>query len=335
IEAAGWLYPEAGIRKGMLAHHDIAYLPEQFLVPGTEGRRALAKLKGGPNLLFSAEGFAYLDADQTRTLANIVGAEQIQILLMLRDPLYLFYATWKERVKHGHLQSLPEFFMQHFSDPSASNILNPVLVLRKFAHLGERFSLVVQPYDHLKAEGTDIVSHLWHGMLGIEAPFEAKVKTPNTSLSIAHTEFLRLLLREYRAEHPAHPLNVARICFTRIVKGARPDKANMPKWLRGDTRDYGAEIDEAFAEISEMERLFTLDRGTSVHSYIRHEVFTEFGDRFAPQVTEEQVYATDPVRLRYYDSEDLLRSVKISRLIKHMIPEIAAMMKERIGPDAA
>ena len=324
LEAAGWLYPAAGRTDVSADHRLLAYQSEDYLTPGLPGYQALHDLRDADrNLIFSAEGMVYWPAERFYTLVDLIGAEEVEILFYLRDPFTVFYSTWRERVKHGYLDSLPEYFMVHFADPSNSPLMNPTLTMRKLANLGPRFKLTVLSYDKLRAEGTDIVDHLWGRMLGIEKPFKVKREAVNASFDIEVSEFLRLMLQEYRFRDPGIDLNRLRQIFTQLFNASSRNNGKGPLGIGAD-RSYATRIRDAFEDLETQRQRFEINRHTGVHSYIRNECAQDFAAHMPHPLDPAEVYDSRDVVYEYFNTEDMRRSAKIMRLVEDIMSAVDA-----------
>lgn len=199
LSRAGWHYPaNVGIQPGIPdAHHDLSYRAETYFWPGRENHRQLTDLaakldRSGKNLLLSAEGFSMWPLSQYLRLADILGFAQIEVIYALRDPVALMQSYWAEEVKQGMTSSLPDRIMTAMLDPMRTRLLNPLIDLNPLIG-SDRVTLHLLPFEHLKAAGVDLFTHICDKVLGLGA-LSPKVDGPvNVGFPIEQTEFLRLM----------------------------------------------------------------------------------------------------------------------------------------------
>lgn len=329
-----WEYPPAGQTPKNWGHHLLAYRHPEYLTPGTDGYAALSALATtGNNIVMSAEGFVGWQTEQFEALAKVTGATDIEIVFLLRNPFQVFYSTWKEMVKQGKLDNLPEFFMQHFADPSHSALINPTMLLRKMSLLPSPYRLTILSYDQLRASKTPIFDPIWYKVLGIASPYHEHRKSVNQSFTIEISEFLRMLLADYKEQHPETEMIKARLAFERLI-----DPLDRVK-KRGEARRLrdlalAARIDDAFETIRDRKRTFSVPTHTGVHTYLRAQIWEEFGKHFMPGTQPEGLISTDPVALEYYRAEDLRGCGALMDLmaeIMTMIPSQIAAHDARIA----
>ncbi|MEM7506805.1 MAG: hypothetical protein AAF415_08660 [Pseudomonadota bacterium] len=324
-----WQLPVPGRLADRGDHGDLAYKPQDYLTEGEPGHANLAALRGSQhNLIFSAEGLCYWKLSQFEALADILGADHVDVVFFLRDPFATFYSTWREEVKHGNTRGLPEAFMEHFADPSHSVVINPSLLLRNLAHLPKPFRLTVLPYDQFMARGENIIDHIWYKTMRFTAPYRVARSNVNRSFPIGMSEFLRLLLQEYHARYPATNLVEARIAFHKLYYESR-DRKSIGLLPFGDSRNYNQRLNEAIDRVMDRKRTFIMRRDTGVHNFIRRQVHEEFGKFMPEPVSLEEIYAEGDVEFTYFNTEDLWKSRAIRRLLNDMIPAIRAHLTAR------
>lgn len=192
----GWDYPDFATY-GMAAQHDIAHNPAEFLEPdGTyakDFRDLIQQCRdAGRNLLLSAEGFRTWDAARMSKLADVVGAEKVELVYAFRCPFSVFYSYWAEEVKQGFSGSLSFRFAQNFVDPEKSQVLNPFFDLGRFEG-NDRFEINVIYFDAARKRGLDVCDLLTNEILdcGVLPPLDQS--SVNESYPIEFTEFLRLV----------------------------------------------------------------------------------------------------------------------------------------------
>ncbi|GAA3859368.1 hypothetical protein [Celeribacter arenosi] len=193
LEKAGWIYPELGTL-GLPAHHDLAHNSGAYLTPESAQHPDLVALgqSTDQNLLFSAEGFCRWRLRKFEWLADALGRDVIDVVYVVRDPIDIFNSYWAEEIKQGYPAGLPERFSEHFNDPMASRILNPMLDLAPLLR-SPRVKVHAVPFNTLRDRGIDIYENICKSVLKIEDMEFVSDKPKNTSFPIELTEFLRLL----------------------------------------------------------------------------------------------------------------------------------------------
>ena len=190
----GWLYPDVG-KEDYSAHHDLAHNSDKYFGDNTVGKKELSALANRPqdqNLIFSAEGFCRWGAAKLKKFSEIIGAGEIDIVYVVRNPVDVFYSYWAEEIKQGYSYSLPQAFSENFANPMASRLLNPLIDIAKIKHAGMTRIHVV-PFEVLRERKINVYSHILESVMGLHDVSPSVTDARNTSFPIELTEFLRLL----------------------------------------------------------------------------------------------------------------------------------------------
>lgn len=244
LKARGWTYPEFGA-KGLPGHHDLAHNAMCYVGEDAEKGAELAELgctarAGGQNLVFSAEGFCRWAQPKLDGFADRIGADQLDLVYVVRDPLDVFYSYWAEEVKQGRSASLPERFSEHFSDPFKSRLLNPLVDLRKLVRL-DNIRLHIVPFEVLRSRNIDIFEHICDSVLDLPDIKAASSRPKNISFPSELTEFLRLMtLIEGTGARRLPDGAAMRLRFTNVIM--QKDRTEIVNLIRSVASDARREI---------------------------------------------------------------------------------------------
>lgn len=311
LRRAGWLYPEFGTPANMPGHHLLAHEAETYLT-ASEIAKLRREVGDSKKMVLSAEGFCNWPNDHFQSLADQLGAHRVRLLYYLRDPYEQFYSYWKERVRQGHIQSLPEWFMQNFGDPHRSYVLNPLVHLDRYRALDPRFELQLISYETLRRSGQDIVDPLWRGTLEVEEAFVPPKERLNRSLSIEATEFLRMLIEHYTLRHPDVHGRVVRHAFTHRVKA---------RWGRAGI-DLVADAEAAMRSYAhDLSQQMTLSRRSGFYRFLMENLKGKFSDTLLGS-DDMRLLSEGDITLDYYNRSDLLSCRPLAKVIESTAREI-------------
>ena len=186
---------------GPHGHHilaDALAAPDPALADGF----ARINAAGFQTILLSSETFADLTPQAIRTLHGVLDGPA-QIVFYARAWSSLLPSAWREQVKHGSAETLPDFLLPHLHRPAQSNIMNFGLTLDRYAAVFGRAAIRLVPYDQVLSSGDDLLSHFRRHFLDWPdpeaappeaAPAEAApVEQINLSLDMVDSEILRAL----------------------------------------------------------------------------------------------------------------------------------------------
>ncbi|MEM7507758.1 MAG: hypothetical protein AAF415_13535 [Pseudomonadota bacterium] len=311
LEGEGVVYPTFGIPPKMHGHHSLAHEADIYLAP-----EQIAKLKTEigerERVAFSAEGLCNWSNQNFTAFADLLGASRVLLVYYLRDPFDQFYSYWKERVKQGQLQSLPEWFMENFGDPHRSFVLNPLVHLRRYRELDERFELRLIPYETLRTRGEDIVQPLWREVLEIPNGFATPDERQNRSLSTEATEFLRMLIDRYLARNPGVAGRVVRHAFTRQTRS----------WWLFRKSNLVAEAEAAMETYAAgLSRTLSVSRQCNFYRSLIDQLQKDFAGSLVG-TDGSSLYDQDESHLEYYDRADLMSLAPLAEAIEGIATRI-------------
>jgi hypothetical protein len=148
---------------------------------------------GFDTILLSSETLAYCTDAQVRLLGELLSGMTTTIVFYCRRWSELIPAHWREVVKHGSLDTLPEFVQRCLGDPMASEIVNFALVLRRYAAVFGAANLRVASYNAVVDAGADLLAHYCRSFLNWPDPPEVGLGRVNESLDMVDTEMIRAL----------------------------------------------------------------------------------------------------------------------------------------------
>lgn len=226
----GIAYPSSG--RGLLAgHHELARLVRAGDREGAAAVFESLRQSGPPRTLLSSEEFSGLTADQVRTIFELAEPAALDWVLVIRRRSAACLSRWREDIKHGLAESLPEYIASQVL--GAGDVLRPeTTIVKAVEALGaERVTIVV--YDRLDRSSDDAIV-AWFLRHVLELPnttgFEFEARRQNRSLDPALLEAARTLNRAAAA-------------------GARyaPGRAAFAKVAIAELRSGGADAAELLA----------------------------------------------------------------------------------------
>ncbi len=302
----GWIYPEVGIPSPQHGHHHLAYHPEDYLPPGSRHHDELRAVGSeAANLVFSAEGLCVWDHGAFEALRAALGRPSLRLVYFVRDPYDTFYSHWKEQIKQGFTDSLPERHAAEFADPRASRLLNPLIDLARYEADDTRISLAVYPYDHLMAKRMDIFATLTETELGVDGHLPPKHKAPNAATSIELTEFLRLLIVTVQAKAPQLTGREIRHRFYALRRGGAFEA-----------------VERAFAGAAHLRKSIVEPRQVPFYRDLAEAICAVHGSRLAVAVTPGALFPQGPKVMDYYELDDLKTVAPIRVEIERYTPQV-------------
>ncbi|MFU8862709.1 MAG: hypothetical protein ACNA7O_02260 [Rhodobacterales bacterium] len=258
LSQTGWIYPDdVGVsERNPGAHHDLAHRADTYLSSDRENHHQLTEFAtqlrdSGKNVILSAEGFSRWSLSKYHKLADILGFQEIEVVYALRDPVALIHSYWAEEVKQGRTVSFPDRIAGATLEPMRSRLLNPLMDINPLIS-SDRIRLRIIPFEVLKADKTDIFSHICSEILGVEPLSPEITGLVNAGFPIEQTEFLRFLtLLQFQGR-----TNVGsdlRMAFIRKTKSAERDIWNeqLRQWAKDALRNLTLPADALFRLVIE------------------------------------------------------------------------------------
>jgi hypothetical protein len=146
-------------------------------------------------VVLSSEDLQYLDADEVRILADLLGAANVTVVYYCRRWSELLPSCWQERIKHGDDQPLPEFLLLLTAHAHRSALANYGIVLDRYLGVFGAANVRVVSYSNVTDSQADLAEHFVVTFLpalpgGLPAASEVR---PNASLAATDIEMIRVL----------------------------------------------------------------------------------------------------------------------------------------------
>lgn len=312
MEARDWCYPRTGRPWPHHAHHDIPYRFEAMRQSG-KLQELKAEARGFGNVILSAEGFCNLDNEALTALADLFEAERVTLVYYLRDPYSQFRSYWQERVKQGHLASLPEWFMECFRDPASHYVVNPLVHLDRYRQLDQRFSLRLYSYDRMVSGKINIMDPIWYETMGMDVPFNTHVDRPNVSLSVEVVEYLRVMIERYLEKYPAVDGRSVRQAFYRPF---------IDKWQGRPDNKIERAHETMIRHLGREPETMVLHRGGAFYDFVESELNGRYGTALCEADRRAEIFPRGEVVLKYFEKSDILSQAEIVDVMDEMIEKI-------------
>jgi hypothetical protein len=163
----------------------------------SELRRELAELAVDTDglVVLSSEDLQYLDADEVRILADVLGTANVTVVFYCRRWSELLPSCWQERIKHGDDQPLPEFLLLLTAHAHRSALANYGIVLDRYLGMFGAGNVRIVSYSNVIDSQVDLAEHFAATFLpalpgGLPAASDAR---PNASLAATDIEMIRVL----------------------------------------------------------------------------------------------------------------------------------------------
>lgn len=154
---------------------------------------ALARLHPSAVILLSSETLAHLADDKVLLLRQALRGADATIVFYFRRWSELIPSLWREVVKHGSIESLPEFALSYLQHPPALEIVNYGKVLDRYADAFGAANLRTVSYNAVLDAGEDLLTHFCRGVLGWPDPPAMHFGRINESLDMVDVEMIRVL----------------------------------------------------------------------------------------------------------------------------------------------
>jgi hypothetical protein len=192
LAARGVLYPHKW-GNGEHGHHDLPLaLAQPHGTSMTEAFEALNR-SGTDTVLLSSETFSYSSAADIRRLHGLLGGEPATVAFYCRRWSELIPSCWQESVKHGSLNTMPEYVLDCLGDPAVSPIVNFSHILDRYAAVFGADAIRIASYNSILEAGEDLLTHFCRSFLSWDDPPPMGLGKVNTSLDIVDSEIIRTL----------------------------------------------------------------------------------------------------------------------------------------------
>jgi len=175
-------------------HHQIASaLADPRKWSAAERLLTTALASDAETLVLSSENFDRLSVEGIQTLHRLLNEVELVLVYVKRNPPALLVSSWQEEVKHGHKDDWALYLWSHVSRPFASTIMNPCLVLDRFASVLGKDPFVIIDYDEVKRQQHDLFERFLDVIGATGLAMRGTHETINASLQFEDVEIVRLL----------------------------------------------------------------------------------------------------------------------------------------------
>ena len=173
-----------------------ALLEEQF-----------AALRRGKHhcVLISVEGMISLSRTSVEYLRSLIGDNDVKIVYYVRSWGGLLASSWRENVKEGTTNILPNYYYRRMAEPAKKIEMNFEIGLDVYTSVFGDDALCLMMYDSLMDIKLDLFQHFCRRMLGWNTPPKPEIGSVNASLSYEDTETIRALNAIDGAMHKRRP----------------------------------------------------------------------------------------------------------------------------------
>ena len=192
LAARGIGYPDVwGSRQGhvlltdRLSRGDIEPLQRQF--------DAFAQSTRFHTILLSSETLAHSTDAQVQRLRELLRDSPVTIVFYFRRWSELIPSHWREVIKHGALDSLPEFTLRCLGNPADIEIVNFARVLDRYGSAFGAGNLRAVSYNAVLEAGQDLLTHFCACFLNWPDPPPTNLGRVNELLDLVDCEVIRAL----------------------------------------------------------------------------------------------------------------------------------------------
>lgn len=143
--------------------------------------------------VISSEALADLSAAEIASLRQLTLGYDTRVVIYCRSWVARMVSGWKETVRHGNTETLPEFCAIHLGNASQSNQVNFGVLIEEYARQFGRDSIYLVCYDHLVKSGTNLAEHFLARFCGWNGQDSPPPKMIYESLSVFEAEIARSL----------------------------------------------------------------------------------------------------------------------------------------------
>lgn len=149
-------------------------------------------------VLLSAEDLSHLEQAEVEALAELINGHPTTVIFYCRRWSELLPSIWQERVKHGHYDTLAEYYSANINDPYTSPVVNFSLVLRRYAQVFGQKNIKIVSYSNLDDAGIEIAEHFFTTFMAMQIDILERLPPlanarPNRSLPLVESEIIRVL----------------------------------------------------------------------------------------------------------------------------------------------
>jgi hypothetical protein len=164
--AEEWIAPPGGVE-----HAELCRMLEQ---EGSEtelaqGFAAIAAL-GHPVVVLSCTGLAQLDEAALARLKTALDGRPAEFFFHIRRWSKRLASCWNQEIQEGSFRTLPEFYMDFFSEPVESRQIDYARMWEPVVAVFGREALRLVCYSNLTDRGIDIYRHFCERCLGFKGP---------------------------------------------------------------------------------------------------------------------------------------------------------------------
>jgi hypothetical protein len=192
LAARGILYPHKW-GNGEHGHHDLPTALNGPLDASLPAAFEQFNRSGAHTILLSSETFAYSTEADARRLHALLAGQPATVVFYCRRWSELIPSSWRESVKHGSLDTMPQYVLHCLADPTASPIVNFCHILDRYAAAFGPDTIKVASYSGALDAGEDLLTHFCRSFLSWPDPPAVALGRVNTSLDIVDTEIIRTL----------------------------------------------------------------------------------------------------------------------------------------------
>lgn len=219
LAARGVLYPDIWRQGGGHANLPRNIRDESPDLPGE-----FAALEAGRHntVLISAEGLSDLSVDHVKQLRALLRDSPAQIVFYIRRWSELIPSAWREQIKHGHVETLPEYVLRVLRKPSRTAMsANLHQHINNYITVFGEESVKLVSYNNVLEGGKDIFEHFCRTFLRWLPP-KIDIPRKNVSLSAVDAELIRVVNAMAIARTGA-PFPQLHHSFQGLTRSSRPE----------------------------------------------------------------------------------------------------------------
>lgn len=287
-------------------HVDLVYQLQRDDFAGIAATLAQIRARDCPRVILSCEGLSTISEPRLRRLGELIDGP-VEIVSFLRSWTELLSSHLSEDVRHGGLQTLPEFCTQHLKAPLQSHILNYAVAIERYVRAFGRDALLLMSFNNIVDQKRDLFGFFLHELARIELPPLDKSSIKHPSLPVETMELLRILgAMAHRAGPEAGPWQASHALRALRRMDLRP--------LLDRMRAYRTAI--AFNEAAyPFEKIYA-------------DLYAKYHDLVVPIITGDPRHALfhrSEKTLTYLDGSYLL-DVEIGRSLRDLFAELGRQM---------
>jgi hypothetical protein len=315
----GVLYPTIwGGRSHAILYDLLRSIPNPLL----EKQFAELRASGQPVVLISEEGLTTLSDASVAYLRTLVGNDsEVEVVFYARSWADILPAHWKQAVKAGDTQTLPEFLHGRTANPAGSFLMNFGMRLRRFVDVFGVGAIRIVSYEAVLSERFDLFEHFAGTFLDWYDPPHLGMAPMNVSPTAAEIEVVRAInsLEKLRRGGPPDPLEALAMADA-FVQHARD--------LSGPVLLAALAANMATAFVSEVDPAPNL---------LHRQLFQEFGRSMVPPNPRDVFFEPRKAEIPYVRRDYLLVPGVVEQLreIHRQLSGVAARSGARPGRSAA